>query len=137
MLCETRSTSSLMRASSRPGSKMIVVSYVFIRFSLLNRVQSESIPTVHGLGQARRGRVVQRARGALQRLLELPPLLRLEGREHVFRQIRRARGRPHADAQARVGVRARRFADRLQPLVSARSPGAAEPEGTQGQVHII
>src|SRR6266850_1400106 len=137
MLWDTRSTSSLMRASSRPGSNMIVVSYVFMKVSLLNRVQSESVPTVHCLAQAGCGRVIGRARSSLECLGKLGALLLVKARQHVLGKIRRPGSGSDPDPQSRKLGRPHLCEDRLQSLMSARAARGSKTDRSQGQVHVV
>src|SRR5882672_4720130 len=108
-----------------------------MKVSLLNRVQSESVPTVHCLGQAVRSRVVGGARGSLERLGELLALLVLKARQHVVRKIGRTGGGSDPDPQPRKLGRPHLCEDRLQPLMSARAARGAKTDRAERQVHVV
>src|SRR5258705_4166009 len=105
--------------------------------SLLNRVQSESVPTVHGFPQSRRSSVVRRARGSLEHLREPCTLLLVKPREHEIGKIGRCRRGPHPDPEPRKLRRADLFADRFEPLMPPGAARGAEPDRAKREVHVV
>src|SRR5438093_2528519 len=108
-----------------------------MKVSLLNRVESESVPTVHRLRKAGRSRVEGRARGPLERLRELRALRRQRAFQHVLGKVRRARGGSDTDPKSRKLGGPHFREDRLQPLMPPRASRRAKAEGAERQVHVV